>query len=401
MTSKKNKLVSSPVSISLPPLIQETSQLIEICGQLEQETFIAVDTEFMRESTYYPKLCLIQIASSSSYHLIDPLSEHIDLSPFFELMKNPNLIKVFHSARQDLEIIWNLGHLIPFPLFDSQVAAMICGFGDSISYEHLVMHYLNKKIDKSSRFTDWSLRPLTDSQSQYALSDVIHLAQVYPLMKFQIDEKNRESWIQDEMDILLSPSTYEQKPEDMWKKFIGRIHKAKDIAVMMEVAAWRELEAQKADVPRRRILKDEALTEVALAAPCNEGALGRLRAVPNGFERSKLGHSLLEAVKKGINKPPEEIPTSSFKRQHVNEKVSALVELFKVLLKEVSDREGVAMKIIAHVDDLKDLARDESSTNPLLSGWRRDLFGENALALKSGKLGLAVKKGKVTVVPIE
>jgi ribonuclease D len=376
-------------------LIATTDALAAACSRLSQHPFVTVDTEFLRETTYYPKLCLIQMASTDEAFLVDPLADGIDLSPFMALMADPNVVKVFHSARQDLEIVWNLGGLVPAPLFDSQVAAMVCGYGDSVSYEQLVNDLAKARVDKSSRFTDWSRRPLTEAQLTYALSDVTHLVQVYEALMAQLRESGRLSWLGEEMAVLTSPETYKADPENAWRRLAGRLRKPREIAVLMEISAWREREAQSRDVPRGRILKDDALVDVAVSAPRDVEALGRLRSIPNGFERSRTGGEILAAVERGLARDPKTVPVPERSRRSAS--AGAVVELLKVLLKAVAETEGVAPKIIATVDDLEAIAEDDGADVPSLHGWRRELFGEKALALKNGQLGLSMDRGRVMV----
>lgn len=376
-------------------LITTTEALAAACVRLSGHPFVTVDTEFLRETTYYPKLCLIQIASSDEAVLIDPLAEGLDLAPFMELMRAPRVVKVFHSARQDLEIVWNLGGLVPAPLFDTQVAAMVCGYGDSVSYEQLANDLAKARIDKSSRFTDWSRRPLSDAQLSYALSDVTHLVKVYEALISQLQTNGRLAWLDEEMAVLTSPETYRADPDEAWRRLAGRLRKPKEVAILMEVAAWREREAQNRDVPRGRILKDDALIDLATSAPRTPEALGRLRSIPNGFERSRTAGDILEAVERGLGRDPKSVPLPERSRRSGN--TGAVVELLKVLLKAVAEAEGVAPKIIGTVDDLDAIAEDDNADVPALHGWRRQIFGEKALALKNGGLGLAVDRGRVTV----
>jgi ribonuclease D len=376
-------------------LITSTDALAAACNRLAAHPFVTVDTEFLRETTYYPKLCLIQMAGPDPVdaYLIDPLAEGMSLEPFMALMADPNVVKVFHSARQDLEIIWNLGGIVPHPLFDSQVAAMVCGYGDSVSYEQLVNDLAKAKIDKSSRFTDWSRRPLSDAQLTYAISDVTHLVQVYEALLAQLQKNGRLEWLVEEMSILTSPETYQADPDNAWRRLSGRLRKPKEIAVLMEVAAWREREAQNRDVPRGRILKDDAMIDVATSAPRSVEALGRLRSIPNGFERSRTGGDILEAVERGLSRDPATVPTPERSRGRGN--TGAVVDLLKVLLKAVAEQEGVAPKIVATVEELEAIAESDAADVPSLHGWRRALFGEKALALKNGQLGLVLERGRV------
>jgi ribonuclease D len=378
-------------------LITTTDALAAACTRLAAHPFVTVDTEFLRETTYYPKLCLIQMAGPdpADAHLIDPLAEGISLEPFMALMADPNVVKVFHSARQDLEIIWNLGQLVPTPLFDTQIAAMVCGYGDSVSYEQLVNDLAKARVDKSSRFTDWSRRPLTDAQLTYALSDVTHLVSVYEALMAQLQKNGRLAWLSEEMSVLTSPETYQADPDNAWRRLSGRLRKSKEVAVLMEVAAWREREAQNRDVPRGRILKDDALIDVAVSAPRSTEALGRLRSIPNGFERSRTGADILEAVERGLTRDPATVPMPE--RSRGRGAAGAVVELLKVLLKAVAEQEGVAPKIIATVEELEAIAESDTADVPSLHGWRRSLFGEKALALKNGQLGLVLERSRVVV----
>jgi len=376
-------------------LISTTDALLRACERLAAHPFVTVDTEFLRETTYYPRLCLIQMAGPdlADAVLVDPLAPDMDLAPFMALMADRNVVKVFHSARQDLEIVWNLGQIVPEPLFDTQVAAMVCGYGDSVSYEQLANDLAKARIDKSSRFTDWSRRPLTDAQLTYALSDVTHLVKVYEALAAQLEKNGRLAWLDEEMAILSSPETYQADPENAWKRLAGRLRKAKEVAVLMEVAAWREREAQSRDVPRGRILKDDALIDIAVSAPRSVEALGRLRTIPNGFERSRTGADILEAVSRGLARDPATVPMPDRSRGRGN--TGAVVDLLKVLLKAVAEQEGVAPKIIATVDDLEAIAENDMADVAPLHGWRRALFGEKALALKNGQLGLVLERGRV------
>jgi ribonuclease D len=378
-------------------LITTTDALAAACTRLATHPFVTVDTEFLRETTYYPKLCLIQMAGPdpADAYLIDPLAEGISLEPFMALMADESVVKVFHSARQDLEIIWNLGQMIPAPLFDTQIAAMVCGYGDSVSYEQLVNDLAKARVDKSSRFTDWSRRPLTDAQLTYALSDVTYLVSVYEALLEQLQKNDRLDWLSEEMAVLTSPETYQADPENAWRRLIGRLRKAKEVAVLMEVAAWREREAQTRDVPRGRVLKDDALVDIAVSAPRSVEALGRLRSIPNGFERSRTGADILEAVERGLTRDPATVPMPE--RSRGRGAAGAVVELLKVLLKAVAEQEGVAPKIIATVEELEAIAENDMADVPSLHGWRRTLFGEKALALKNGQLGLVLERSRVVV----
>ena len=377
-------------------LITTTSELRDVCTRLCAQPFVTVDTEFMRETTYYPKLCLIQMAApDGTAVLVDPLADGLDLQPFLDLMAHEGTVKVFHSARQDLEIVWLLGRLLPQPFFDTQVAAMVCGYGDSVSYEQLVNDVAKAKIDKSSRFTDWSRRPLSEAQLAYALSDVTHLVTVYEALVANLLRTDRGLWLDEEMGVLTAPETYRADPAQAWRRLSGRMRKPREIAVLMEVAAWREGEAQARNVPRGRVLKDEAVIDVATAAPGSVEALGRLRSISAGFERSRTGAEILAAVARGLTRDTADIRAPERTRRAGGN--GALVELLKVLLKAVCETEGVAPKIIATVDDLEAVADDDAAEIPLLHGWRRALFGEKALALKHGRLALSAQNGRIVV----
>src|SRR5215204_476558 len=310
-------------------LIASTADLAAACSRLSQHPFVTVDTEFMRETTYYPKLCLIQMATPDEGLLVDPLAPGLDLKPFLDLMADERVIKVFHSARQDLEIVWNMGGIVPHPLFDTQIAAMVCGYGDSVSYEQLVNDLAKARVDKSSRFTDWSRRPLSEAQLTYALSDVTHLVKVYEALSAELERTGRSEWLAEEMGVLTSPETYRADPVNAWQRLSGRMRKAREIAILMEVAAWREHEAQSRDVPRGRVLKDEAVIDVSVAAPRSVEALGRLRSIPTGFERSKPAAEIMAAVERGLERDPKRVPVPERPRHRSS--TGAVVEMLKVL----------------------------------------------------------------------
>ncbi len=382
-----------------PAIVSTTRDLQTLCEKLAKLPFVTVDTEFLRETTYYSQLCLIQIGEPECGYLIDPLADGIDLKPFLDLMANERVTKVFHSARQDLEIIWNLGGLLPHPLFDTQVAAMVCGYGDSVSYEQLVADLAKATVDKSSRFTDWSRRPLSNAQYDYALSDVTHLVKIYQTLSERLQKNGRMSWLDEEMAILTSPDTYRTEPTDAWRRLAGRVKKKQEIGILMELAAWREREAQNRNVPRGRVLKDDTLIDVAVSAPRDVEALGKLRSLPNGYERSKTGAEILVAVERGLSIDPKTLPAIAKHKR--SRSTGAVVDLLKVLLKAISEQEGVATKIIATSDELEEIAQDSHADVPPLHGWRRQLFGDKALALKEGNLSLAINRGKVALRQID
>ncbi len=377
-------------------LITTTDSLAAICTRMAQHPFITVDTEFLRETTYYPLLCVAQIASVDEAAVIDALAPGIDLKPFFDLMADAKVVKVFHAARQDIEIVWNMAKIIPHPIFDSQVAAMVLGYGDSISYDQLVQRITGDVLDKSNRFTDWTRRPLTDAQTAYALSDVTHLRDVYIKLAADLEKRGRTNWVEAEMGILTSPETYRADPANAWERLKARVRKPKELAVLMEIAAWREREAQTRDVPRSRVLKDDVLGDIATQAPTTIEKLGHLRSLPKGFERSRWGEAIVEAVQRGVDRDPKTLPRFERFRPALNG--AATVELLKVLLRMTAESHGVAAKVIATVDELDRIAADDDADVPAMKGWRRELFGEKAIALKAGRLALAVDKGRVVTV---
>ena len=377
-------------------LIATTDDLAGVCSRMARHPFVTVDTEFLRETTYYPLLCVAQMASPEEAVVIDALATGIDLAPFFALMANENVVKVFHAARQDIEIVWNMAKTIPHPIVDTQVAAMVLGYGDSISYDQLVQRITGDTLDKSHRFTDWTRRPLSDAQITYALSDVTHLRDVFAKLAADLDKRGRNNWVEAEMDVLTSPETYRADPERAWERLKSRVRKPKELAVLIEVAAWREREAQNRDVPRGRVMKDEVIGDIAVQAPVTVERLGHLRSLPKGFERSRWGEQIIEAVKRGLERDQKTLPRLERFRPAANG--AATVELLKVLLRMTAERHGVAAKVIATVDDLDRIVADDEADVPAMRGWRRELFGEKALALKHGRLSLAVDKGKVVTV---
>jgi ribonuclease D len=380
-------------------LITTTKQLAEVCERLARHPFVTVDTEFLRESTYYPQLCVAQLASTEEAVVVDALAPGIDLAPLFGLMTDQKVIKVFHAARQDIEICWHAANVIPSPLVDTQVAAMVLGYGDSIAYDQLVQRITGDNLDKSHRFTDWTRRPLTAAQLTYAIADVTHLRDVYVKLAADLDKRGRTEWMRDEMRVLTSPDTYRMEPELAWQRLKTRVRKPKDLAILIEVAAWREREAQTRDVPRGRVLKDDVIGDIAIQAPATIEQLANLRSLPRGFERSKWGEAIIEAVQRGLARDPKTLPP--IERPKGSPNGQATVELLKVLLRMTAESQGVAAKVIATIDDLDRIAADDEADVPALRGWRRQLFGEKALALKRGKLALAVERNRVIAVERE
>jgi ribonuclease D len=376
--------------------ITTTAGLAAACRRMICHSFVTVDTEFLRETTYYPLLCVAQMASPEEAVVVDALAPGIDLAPFHALMADERITKVFHAARQDIEIVWHAAKLIPHPIFDTQVAAMVLGYGDSISYDQLVQRITGDALDKSHRFTDWTRRPLSEAQLAYAISDVTHLRQVYLTLVEDLKRRGRADWVQDEMRVLTSPETYRMEPENAWQRLKTRVRKPRELAVLIEVAAWREREAQSRDVPRSRVLKDEAIADIAVQAPATLERLKNLRSLPKGFERSRWGEAIVAAVNRGLERDPKTLPLQA--RTQTAPNGAATVELLKVLLRMISERHHVAAKVIATVDDLERIAGDDAADVPALAGWRRELFGDKALALKHGKLALAIEKGRVETV---
>jgi ribonuclease D len=373
--------------------VTTTLDLAAACARLARHPFVTVDTEFLRETTYYPLLCVAQIASADEAIVIDALAPGIDLAPFFELMVDERVLKVFHAARQDIEIVWHMAGRIPHPIFDSQVAAMVLGFGDSISYDQLVQRVTGDSLDKSNRFTDWSRRPLSSAQLTYAISDVTHLRDVYLALADDLARRGRSEWVGEEMEILTSPETYRVDPENAWQRLKTRVRKPKELAILIEIAAWREREAQTRDLPRGRVLRDEVLGDIAIQAPTSFERLSHVRSLPKGFERSRWGADVIETVQRGLARDLKSLPPID--RQRPTSVNGATVELMKVLLRMTSEQHGVAAKVIATVDELEQIAADDAADVAALKGWRRELFGEKALALKQGRLALSVERGRV------
>jgi len=381
-------------------IITDTEALSVFCARLAKAPFVTVDTEFMRESTFWAQLCLVQMAGPGEAAIIDPFAAELDLSPFYELMADERVLKVFHAARQDIEIFVHKAGAVPHPIFDTQIAAMVCGYGDQVSYDQLVYRITGDQIDKSSRFTDWSHRPLSEKQIAYAISDVTHLRDIYLSLSAQLAEQDRTTWLDEEMAVLVDIATYRTHPEDAWQRLKLRVKKPRQLAVMQALAAWREREAQSRDVPRGRVLKDDAIYEIALQQPRDAEALGRLRTIPRGFERSSTARAILAATAEVYERPESALPRLPRPRS-APEHASAAAELMKVLLKMVAEEQGVAARIIASTEDLERIAVDDRADVPALRGWRRQLFGEQALALKRGELALSMSRHGVTAVSLE
>jgi ribonuclease D len=380
-------------------LIAENAALTDFCQRQRQAEFVAIDTEFMRDKTYWPQLCLVQIAGPDEAAAIDSLAPGIELAPLHQLMADTKVTKVFHAARQDVEIFFHLTGKIPTPLVDTQVAAMVCGFGDSVSYENLAAKLAGARIDKSSRFTDWAQRPLTDRQLQYALSDVTHLRPAYEHLARRLAKTGRSEWVAEEMAVLISPATYRLEPREAWRRIKFRNDKPRALAILREIAAWREEEAQRRDLPRGRILKDESLCEIAAHAPHNVDELARCRGLSRSIAENKQGQAILAAVKRGLDIPANQLPPVP-PRRDLPAGLGPVVELLRVLLKMRCEDHEVAQKLVASADDLELIAADDEADVPAMSGWRREIFGADALALKHGRLALTTVGRRVKVVSL-
>jgi len=379
--------------------IATTADLETFCAKILGQPFVAVDTEFMRETTYWPKLCLIQAATPDDEAVIDPLAPGLDLVPFLEILRDESIVKVFHAARQDVEIFHNL-KAMPRPLFDTQVAAMAAGYGEQIAYDALVRNMLKIELDKSSRFTDWARRPLTENQLTYAQADVTHLAALYPTLRSRLEDEGRLAWVADDMKSLSEPALYDVSPENAWRRLKPRKQAPRYLSVYRAVAEWREKTAQLRDQPRGRILKDDAIDELASQAPTDAAQMERLRSVPKGFAGSRFGPELLETIREALRDPAATAPVIEKTRSPHNPAAGSVVELLKVLLKARAEDGGVASKLIATVSDLEMIAQDDNADTPALTGWRLEAFGADALRLKRGELALVLDGSRVRVVEV-
>lgn len=369
-------------------VIDNTSALEQFCAALADQEFITVDLEFLREKSYYAKLCLIQVGSSQDCAIIDPLAPELNLSPFFDLMQNEKLLKVFHSGRQDIEIIFNLSGKIPTPVFDTQIAGQVTGFGDAVSYENIVKQVLHIELDKSNRLSDWSKRPLKENQLNYALADVTHLVHVYEYLRDRLKENGRESWLAEEMQILCSPQTYTVDPTEAWQRIKHRSHNARFLTILRELAAWREIRSQRRNTPRQSFIKDDMLLQIAASRPSDKDELCSLRNMRPDIATGKLGEEILDILAYATTLPQSAYVTPPHDKE-LSSNNNALYEFLKLLLKIKSQQEGVVGRLIATDDDLKLFARRRSAKVPFMKGWRRKIFGEDALALCSGELFLA------------
>lgn len=381
-------------------VITDSLSLAEFCRRQAGAEYITVDTEFMRDRSYWPELCLVQMAGPSEAAAIDPLAADIDLSPLFVLLADPDVTKVFHAARQDIEIFYNLTGRVPAPIFDTQVAAMVCGFGESASYETLAGKLAGARIDKSARFTDWAHRPLTERQIEYSLSDVVPLRTVYEKLRSKLNKSGRESWLDEEMAVLTNPATYALDPRESWRRFKLRGGNRRMLAVLRELAAWREIAAQQRNLPRNRILRDEQVLEIAGHPPKTIEDIARTRGLGKGVAEGKLGAEIMEAVKRALALPESDYPELPQRREPAPG-IGPLTDLLRVLLKLRCEEHGVAQKLVADAEDLELIADNDAADTPALHGWRREIFGKDALALKQGKLALAVEGKGIRLVDLD
>ncbi len=379
-------------------LITDSAGAASLCRRLARTEYVTVDTEFMRERTFWPKVCLIQLAGPTEAAAIDPLADGMDLDPVLKLLANKRVLKVMHGARQDIEIFFHLTGSIPAPLYDTQIAAMVCGFGDQVGYETLVSRLTPHRLDKTSRFTDWSARPLTAKQLNYALGDVIYLRDAYEALNERIAVADRAGWLEEELALLTNADAYRIDPAAAWQRLKPRSTDRRYLTVLQAVAAWREEEAMRRDVPRNRVIRDEALTEIAAHPPLSGAALARIRGVTRGFAEGRSGKSLLAAIVAATEIPPEEGP-EPLKQVSIPRGLAPMVDLLRVLLKQRCEQHGVAQKLVANTHDLEQIAAGAQEV-PALQGWRRHLFGEDALRLKRGTAALGVRGSEVHLVPV-
>ncbi len=379
--------------------ITKTEDLAALCERLKTAEFVTVDTEFLRDNTYYPKLCLVQVADDEGAHAIDPLANGIDLAPLYEILDDPKVLKVMHACRQDMEIFFNLMNRLPAPVFDTQVAATVCGFGDSVGYETLVTKITRAQLDKSARYTDWSKRPLSDVQLHYALGDVTHLRDIYRHLYAELENTNRTEWVKAEMEGLGDPGLYKVEPDEAWKRLKVRSNKPRFLATLKEIARWRELQAQERDLPRNRIAKDETLFEIAAHPPKDVNGLDKVRGISKGFSRSSGGASLMEAVQIALDMPDSELPSVSKAKPRPS--TPPMADLLKVLLKIKCQEAKVAPRLVASSQELEEWAANPSAPIPAMKGWRKKIFGDDAIKLIKGSLALTAHNGDIDVVELE
>jgi len=381
-------------------VITDSSEAAAFCERLRQTDTVTVDTEFMRERTYWPILCLIQLAGADEAAAIDPRADGMDLEPLFALMRDTSVLKVFHAGRQDLEIFYHLTGEVPHPIFDTQVAGMVCGFGEQISYEQLARRLAGAQIDKGSRFTDWCRRPLTQKQIDYAIADVTHLRTIYEKLARQLKKNKRTAWLREEMDVLTSPETYAIDLREVWRRIKVRGAKPRQLAVLREIAAWREETAQKRDVPRNRIMKDDVLVQIATQQPTNREDLARVRMLPGGLANNADGKALIEAVARGIAVPKDDAPLKESNGRPEQEPPAGLVDLLKTLLRAKAEQAGVASKLVANMADVERLAAEDDPDSPLMKGWRYEIFGADAVKLKRGELALSADASGLKIIDL-
>ncbi len=380
-----------------PVLITDSPTLAALCERLATEPYVTVDTEFMRERTYWPELCVVQLGGVNDVAVVDALAPGLDLSPLGALFANPAVVKIFHAARQDVEIFLQMFGAVPTPLFDTQIAAMVAGFGDQVGYDSLVAGLAGGQIDKAHRFSDWSARPLTPAQLAYAAADVTHLRTVYERLTTRLEQEGRLSWVSEEMAELAQPATYRPDPETMWERLRPRTNNRRMLGVLRAIAAWREREAQRINIPRQRLIRDESLLEIAATAPQDAASLGRIRGITRGFADGQTGQSLLEAIAEAVHLPEDALPEARAAREGARPS-PALVALLKVLLAEKAESHDVAPKLLASSDDIDRLAGEEAPDIQALHGWRREVFGDDALALKQGRIALGVAGKRIKLI---
>ena len=380
-----------------PVLITQTQDLAGLCERLAAEPYVTVDTEFMRERTYWPELCVVQLGGVADVAVVDALAPGLDLAPLGRLLADPNVVKVFHAARQDVEIFLQMFGAVPVPLFDTQVAAMVAGFGDQVGYDSLVAGLAGGQIDKAHRFSDWSARPLSPAQVAYAAADVTHLRTVYERLTSRLEREGRTAWVAEEMAELAEPATYRPDPDTMWERLRPRTTNRRMLGALRAIAGWREREAQRINIPRQRLVRDESLLEIAATAPANAEALGRIRGITRGFAEGATGQSLLAAIAEAAALPEDALPEARSGRDGARPS-PALVALLKVLLAEKAESHDVAPKLLASSDDIDRLATEEAPQVPALHGWRLQVFGEDALALKQGRIALGVAGKRIKLI---
>lgn len=397
--SSRGRIMGYDMSETQTQYITTSEALAVLCARLEGEAFVTVDTEFMREKTYYPELCLVQLAGSADVAVVDAQAEGMDLAPLGRLLAKPDVVKVFHACRQDVEIFLLLFDAVPTNLFDTQVAAMVAGFGDQVGYDSLVAALTGGHIDKTHRFSDWSARPLTKAQVEYAAADVTWLRTVYEKLSAKLQAEGRGAWVAQEMAVLAEADTYRVDPARAWERLKLRTNNRRQIALVQAIAAWREREAQRINIPRGRLLKDEQIPEVAALAPETAEALSRARGISAGFANGKSGVSLLAAIAQAKALGEADLP--KIERPRDAPKASpALVALLKVLLSAAAEQNNVAARLVAGSDEIEALALDETAPNPILEGWRREMFGENALRLIRGEIALSAKGKRIKIVEL-